>query len=171
MKIPAYPANEEERVKVLRELLILDTPPEERFDSITAYCRSRYGVQIALVSLVDSSRQWFKSVCGIDAKETPREISFCGHAILASKVMVVKDAKKDNRFHDNPLVEGPPYIRFYAGAPLTLTNGHRVGTLCLIDPSPRSIEPEEIDHLETMAKLVVQELEKSPDSQAHVTNS
>jgi GAF domain-containing protein len=161
MQRPAYPENEEERVKILRELLILDTPPEERFDSITAYCQSRFGVEIALVSLIDANRQWFKSACGLDAKETPREISFCGHAILANKVMIVKDTKKDSRFHDNPLVEGSPYIRFYAGAPLVLSSGYAVGTLCLIDSKPKFLEPEEIAHLETMAKLVVEELEKT----------
>lgn len=161
MQRPAYPVNEEERVQILRDLLVLDTPPEERFDAITAYCQSRFGVKIALVSLVDANRQWFKSVCGIDAKETSREISFCGHAILTDKVMIVKDARKDNRFHDNPLVEGPPHIRFYAGAPLEMSTGHRIGTLCLIDPAPKSLEPEEIAHLETMARLVVEEIEKT----------
>lgn len=160
MQKPAYPSNEVERVQILRNLLILDTPPEERFDSITAYCQSRFGVQFVLVSLIDANRQWFKSSCGLDAKETPREISFCGHAILTDKVMVVKDAQKDSRFHDNPLVDGPPFIRFYAGAPLVLSSGHTVGTLCLIDSNPKSLEPEEEAHLETMARLVVSELEK-----------
>jgi len=161
MQKPAYPCNEAERIQLLRDLLVLDTPQEERFDSITSYCRSRFGTEISLVSLVDTDRQWFKSACGLNATETSREISFCGHAILANKVMIVKDTKKDNRFHDNPLVEGAPYIRFYAGAPLVLSSGHAVGTLCLIDSKPKFLEPEEIAHLETMAKLVVEELEKT----------
>lgn len=156
---PPFPSNEEERVQVLRDLLVLDTDPEERFDLISAYAQSRFGVEIALVSLVDTDRQWFKSSCGLTARETPRDISFCGHAILHDDVLVVPNALSDPRFADNPLVIGPPNIRFYAGAPLNLSSGHVVGTLCIIDSKPKRLEPEEIDHLRVLAHMVSMELE------------
>lgn len=159
MKAPLYPSNEAARVKALRDLLILDTRPEQRFDLVTAYCRSRFRVEIALISLVDTDRQWFKSACGIDARETPRDISFCGHAILRDEVMVVRDATQDERFHDNPLVTGPPFIRFYAAAPLKLSSGHAVGTLCLICSQPRRLDSEEDEHLRVLARMVSMELE------------
>jgi len=159
MLVPGIPQNEAERIQVLRDLLILDTEPEERFDVITAYCQSRFKVEISLVSLVDTDRQWFKSTCGLDAKETPRDISFCGHAILQDQVFIVKNALEDPRFADNPLVLGPPNIRFYAGAPLELSSGQTVGTLCIIDSKPKSLEPEEVDHLQVLAHMVSMELE------------
>lgn len=159
MLFPPLPSTESERVQALHDLLILDTDPEERFDSITAYCQSRFEVEIALVSLVDTDRQWFKSTCGLDAQETPRNISFCGHAILQNQAFIVNDARQDPRFRDNPLVLGAPYIRFYAGVPLTLSSGHNVGTLCLIDSKPRWPDTEEIDHLKVLAHLVAMELE------------
>ena len=126
MRTPEFPPDESARLAALRNLLILDTDPEERFDALTFYCHSRFKVAVALVSLVDAERQWFKSACGLDARETSREVSFCGHTILGEQVMVVPDARRDPRFFDNPLVAGPPFIRFYAGAPLTLASGHRV---------------------------------------------
>jgi len=156
---PPYPRNEAERIQVLRDLLILDTAPEERFDSITAYAQSRFAVEIALVSLVDTARQWFKSSCGLTATETPREISFCGHAILQNEVMVVPNALNDARFADNPLVTGPPNIRFYAGAPLKLSSGYTVGTLCIIDSKPKRMDEEELEHLRVLAHMVSMELE------------
>jgi len=156
---PPYPQNEVERIQVLRDLLILDTDSEERFDSITAYAQSRFNVEIALVSLVDSDRQWFKSSCGLTARETARDISFCGHAILQDDVLVVSNALDDPRFADNPLVIGPPNIRFYAGAPLRLSVGHTVGTLCIIDSKPKRLDVEELDHLRVLAHLVSMELE------------
>lgn len=159
MKIPGIPRNDAQRVAVLRELLILDTPPEERFDSITAYCQSRFKVEIAVVSLVDTDRQWFKSICGLDATETPRDISFCGHTILEDKVMEVRDAMLDERFADNPLVIGPPRIRYYAGAPLKHSSGHVLGTLCLIDSKPKRLDHEELEHLVILAHMVTMELE------------
>jgi GAF domain-containing protein len=140
-------------------MLILDTAPEDRFDIITSYCQSRFDVEIAVVSLVDADRQWFKSICGLDAKETPRNISFCGHTILENKVMEVNDALLDDRFSDNPLVIGPPHIRFYAGAQLKHSSGHVLGTLCLIDSRPKRLEPEEKDHLRVLAHMVMMELE------------
>ena len=161
MLVPGIPSNEAERIAVLRDMLILDTEPEERFDTVTAYCQSRFGVQIALVTLVDCDRQWFKSAAGLQLTETPREISFCGHAILQDEVMMVCDAHQDERFSDNPLVLGAPFIRFYAGAPLKVSSGHNVGTLCLIDPKPKHLAPEEVAHLKVLARMVSQELEKT----------
>lgn len=160
MRTPEFPPDESARLAALRSLLILDTAPEERFDALTFYCHSRFKVAIALVSLVDAERQWFKSACGLDARETSREVSFCGHTILGERVMVVPDARRDPRFFDNPLVAGPPFIRFYAGAPLRLSSGHVVGTLCLIDPQPRTLDDEEAAHLAELARLVVVELER-----------
>lgn len=159
MKTPLLPQNEAERIAVLHDLLILDTEPEQRFDNIIAYAHSRFGVEIALVSLIDTDRQWFKSACGLDAKETPRNISFCGHAILRDEIMIVQNALTDERFFDNPLVAGAPFIRFYAGAPLKLSNGHAIGTLCLIDSKPKRLEIEEQEHLAVLAHMVAMELE------------
>lgn len=156
---PPFPANEAERVKVLHDLLILDTEPEARFDAVTTYCQTRFAVDIALVSLVDSDRQWFKSSCGLTARETPRDISFCGHAILEDRVFIVEDARLDPRFADNPLVVGPPHIRFYAGAPLKLSSGVNVGTLCIIDAQPKRLDADETDHLRVLAHMVSMELE------------
>lgn len=159
MQVPSLPKNEQERIQVLRDLLILDTEPEERFDAITAYTRSRFQVEIALVSLVDTDRQWFKSTCGLNARETSRDISFCGHAILNDSVLEIRNALLDPRFADNPLVIGAPFIRFYAGAPLKLSSGHNVGTLCLIDSKPKRLDTEELDHLAVLAHMVSMELE------------
>lgn len=160
MIAPSLPANEAERLRILRELLILDTPPEDRFDIITAFARNRFHVPIVLISLVDENRQWFKSTCGLDVSETSRDISFCAHAILKDEVMVIEDARLDKRFEDNPLVVGEPFIRFYAGCPLKLTSGYNVGTLCLIDRIRHPFQVEDTRDLKTMAKLVVAELEK-----------
>ncbi len=160
MQVPAFPPDEALRVETLRELLILDTPPEARFDNLTRAAAAFFRVQIAVVSLIDANRQWFKSACGLDAKETARDISFCGHAILQDAVFVIEDALLDERFFDNPLVTGEPKIRFYAGAPLKARNGTNLGTLCLIDPYPRKLQDFEIEMLADMAALVVQELER-----------
>jgi GAF domain-containing protein len=162
MQAPAQPSNEASRIETLREFLILDTPPEDRFDNLTQAAASFFRVQIAVVSLVDVNRQWFKSTCGLDVSETPRDVSFCGHAILQNDVMVIEDALLDARFADNPLVVGGPKVRFYAGAPLTASNGCNVGTLCLIDPRPRTMSAIELEMLADMAKVVVGELEKTP---------
>lgn len=159
MQAPLIPHDETARIATLRELLILDTPPEDRFDSITTYAASQFNVPIALVSLVDTDRQWFKSACGLDATETSREISFCGHAILQDGIFEIPDARDDQRFADNPLVTGPPNIRFYAGAPLKMANGQRVGTLCLIGPHPKHLDSWERQHLLDLAKLVAMELQ------------
>jgi len=118
MQQPAIPDNETQRLAALHALDVLDTPPEERFDRITRIAARLMDVPICLVTLVDANRQWFKSCIGLDASETPRDISFCGHAILAPEALVIPDAAADPRFADNPLVAGEPRIRFYAGEPL-----------------------------------------------------
>lgn len=158
MSAPQRPVDENQRLASLRSLGILDTPPEERFDRITRIARRLFGVPIALVSLVDEDRQWFKSRQGLEALETPRDISFCGHAILSTDVLVVADAQEDERFRDNPLVTGPPNIRFYAGCPIALSNGDRIGTLCIIDRAPRAFATEDEAMLCDLAKVVEREL-------------
>ncbi len=155
---PAIPAREHERLATLRELDVLDTPAEENFDRLTRLARRLFDVPIALVSLVDESRQWFKSRDGLDALETPRDISFCGHTILGRDVFVVPDATKDPRFAGNPLVVGEPKIRFYAGCPLIAPNGHALGTLCIIDQSARELGAEDISSLQDLASMAEREL-------------
>jgi len=152
------PADEVERLAELHALGLLDTPTEERFDRITRLLALVLRVPMAYISLVDSNRQWFKSSCGLDVSETPRSISFCGHAILSDEPMIVEDAAEDHRFRDSPLVVGDPWVRFYAGRPITGPGGHKVGTLCVADSKPRVPRPEEIEILEEMAGLVEREL-------------
>lgn len=152
------PHNENQRLKALRDLLILDTPPEERFDRISAFAAKEFDVPIALVSLVDHGRQWFKSRFGLAALETPRNVSFCGHAVALAVPLVVRDALDDPRFADNPLVTGPPHVRFYAGAGLRLPYGEVVGTLCVIDHRPRDFDRLDVAVLCGLRDLVVEEL-------------
>jgi GAF domain-containing protein len=147
------PADEDERLSALRELLLLDTPPEERFDRLARFVAEQLDVPIALLTLVDGQRQWFKARVGIDATETPRDISFCGHAIMKNDLFIVEDASRDPRFSDNPLVTGEPHIRFYAGAPLSAPGGHRIGTLCVIDTVPRTLGPVELSILDALRRL------------------
>ena len=156
---PAIPTDEAKRLATLVGLNILDTPSEERFDRITRIAQRIFNVPIALVSLVDSNRQWFKSCAGLDATETPRSISFCGHAILADEAFVISDALLDSRFADNPLVTGAPKIRFYAGQPLKASNGSRLGTLCVIDRKPHQLTPSDLDALRDLAAMVEGELD------------
>lgn len=158
MQAPPIPENESSRLKALRALNILDTAPEERFDRLTRLAKRLFGVPIALVSLVDEKRQWFKSAQGLEVKETPREVSFCGHAILGDDMFMVADAELDQRFADNPLVTGAPHIRFYAGVPLSVPNGSKLGTLCLLDREPRVLSDEDRELLEDLAKMVQQEM-------------
>lgn len=158
MLAPPKPIDENRRLAALRGSGILDTPPEERFDRITRIAKRLFDVPIALVSLVDEHRQWFKSRQGLEAQETPRDISFCGHAILSPEVLVIADARDDQRFRDNPLVTGPPNIRFYAGCPLALSNGEIIGTLCIIDRVPRTFDGEDEAVLRDLAKVVEREL-------------
>jgi diguanylate cyclase (GGDEF)-like protein len=159
MKAPEIPPDETQRLRALHTLRVLDTPAEERFDQITRMAIRLFNVPIALVSLVDAGRQWFKSRQGLDATETPRNISFCGHAILEDAVLVVEDALADERFADNPLVCSAPNIRFYAGCPLRARSGHRIGTLCLIDRVPRTLSSEEESLLRDLAALAEQQLQ------------
>ncbi len=157
MLAPASPKNEECRLASLHSLRILDTEPEERFDRITRLTKRLFNVPIALVSLVDKERQWFKSSVGLDAKETSREISFCGHAIHTSETFVVEDTLKDERFFDNPLVVNAPNIRFYAGQPITSPSGENIGTLCIIDRKKRTLTDDDIASLTDFAALVTDE--------------
>lgn len=158
MKRPDIPQDEPIRLETLRSLNVLDTLPEERFDRLTRLAKRMFGVPIALVSLVDENRQWFKSCIGLGASETSRDISFCGHAILGNEVFITPNAKEDQRFADNPLVMGDPNIRFYAGCPLAL-NGQKLGTLCIIDQKPRHFEKEDIEALKDLASMAERELE------------
>lgn len=158
MQQPDIPKNEAQRLKALRKLDILDTPFEERFDRITRMAKRLFDVPIALVSLVDEQRQWFKSCIGLSASETGRDISFCGHAILGDGLFVIPDALDDERFADNPLVMGEPNIRFYAGCPLHSIDGHQLGTLCIIDIKPRDFSEEDVQTLQDLALTVEREL-------------
>jgi len=155
---PPFPDNEQARLSALRQLQVLDTAPEDRFDRITDLARRFFGTPIALVSLVDADRQWFKSRIGLDACETPREVSFCGHAILTEETFVVRDAASDGRFSDNPLVTGEPFVRFYAGHPLVAPGGERIGTLCVIDHVPRPFTEADAAALADFAALVEAQL-------------
>jgi PAS domain S-box-containing protein len=155
---PIKPPDECERVGELHALCLLDTAPEERFDRITRTAQRLFGVATALVSLVDDERQWFKSARGLGATETARNISFCGHAILHDGAFIVADAAADWRFADNPLVTGPPHIRFYAGMPLHGPHGYRVGTLCIMDPAPRAFDALDAAALADLGMLVEAEL-------------
>ncbi|UAA37626.1 GAF domain-containing protein [Paraneptunicella aestuarii] len=158
MKKPEIPGNEQERLCLLDSLNILDTPPESRFDDITKEAKEYYQVPIALVSIVDADRQWFKSCQGLDVSETHRDISFCGHAIHHDEILYIPDALEDIRFATNPLVTGEPKIRFYAGAPLIIRDELRIGTLCIIDRKPRYFDDEEFDKLRELANRVQAEL-------------
>lgn len=157
MIAPHQPANEAERLTALNALEILDTPPEERFDRITRLVSEFFKVPIAYVAMVDANRQWLKSSCGWNVKETGRDISFCGHTILQDQTLIIPDAKKDARFADNPMVINEPYVRFYAGRPLRAF-GQKVGTLCLVDHEPREVSAEELKTLDEFAAMVEHEL-------------
>ena len=152
---------EKNRIQALHELEILDTPPEERFDRITKIAQIMFDVPIALVSLVDSNRQWFKSCAGLSARETPRSMSFCSHAILNEDIMTIEDATKDNRFSDNPLVTGDPFIRFYAGKPIRGQDNKMLGTLCIIDKKPRVFSKADKSVLTDLANWVENEFKTS----------
>ncbi|MBJ7537294.1 sensor domain-containing diguanylate cyclase [Marinomonas transparens] len=158
MLTPKIPKNEAERLHALRTLQILDTSHEERFDRVTRMAKRMFGVPISLVSIVDENRQWFKSSQGLDATETPREVSFCGHAINQDGLFIVPNALEDERFFDNPLVTGSPNVCFYAGYPLKLRPGINLGTLCLIDSKPKILEEEDKLLLEDLGAMIEQEI-------------
>ena len=157
--LPApIPDHDEQRLQVLHELLILDTPPEERFDRIVQFAAEEFDVPIALVSLVDRNRQWFKARVGLPVCETARDISLCGHALTQHETLVIPDARADLRFADNPLVLNEPHIRFYAGAQLRVKGSMVLGTLCLIDTRPRQLDRTDLTILGSLRDLVVREL-------------
>jgi len=157
MSKAALPPNEADRLRSLYNLRVLDTPPEERYDRLTRLAKRLFEVPIALVSFVDAHRQWFKSRQGLDESETPREISFCAHAILQEGIFVVPDAHGDDRFRDSPLVTVYPNVRFYAGRPVQAPDGARVGTLCLMDHRPRELDSEDLHLLDDLGALVEEE--------------
>lgn len=168
MKEPPFPPDEVERQQSLDRLDILDTPAEERFDRITRLARRLFKVPTVLISLVDRDRQWFKSAQGLEASETSRSVSFCGHAILGDSTLVVPDARRDERFADNPLVLSGPGIRFYAGEPIRAADGQTVGTLCLLDDRPRRLSAEAREELRDLAALVESELRMQALSESEV---
>ena len=158
----ALPANESERLAALWDLGILDTEPEERFDRYTELACSTFDVPIALMTLVDEERQWFKSHPGLPVSETPRDESMCAHAILGDDVFMITDALRDDRFAENPHVARGARLRFYAGVPLTSTDGQHLGTLCIMDHRPRVLDDEQIERLRQLGRMVEAELEASP---------
>ncbi|MEZ5360895.1 MAG: GAF domain-containing protein [Bryobacterales bacterium] len=162
MIAPALPADESTRLQTLHSLGLLDTPPEERFDRVIRLARRIFDVPVAVISLVDAERQWFKSCLGLDVQETPREISFCGHTILSANALIVEDAQLDPRFCSNPLVTRPPHIRFYAGRPLFVGPGSAIGSLCVLDAKPRTFSSADHDSLRDLAAIVADELKRRP---------
>jgi diguanylate cyclase (GGDEF)-like protein len=153
------PADEAKRLAALREYQILDTDAEAAFDEITHLAAFVCGTPMTMVTLVDQHRQWFKSKIGTDADETPRDVAFCAHAILQDDAFVVSDAQEDARFAKNPLVTGDPHIRFYAGVPLTNPEGYNLGTLCVIDRTPRELSDEQVEALRILGRQVMAQIE------------
>src|SRR5262245_32879518 len=151
--------NEKQRLKVLWQYSVLDTVPEEIFDDLTELAARICEAPIALITLVDENRQWFKSKVGISIQETSRDISFCAHAIKQPELFIVPDATKDARFSHNPLVTSDPKVRFYAGAPLISPDGYALGTLCVIDKVARELRPGQEQALRILARHVMSQLE------------
>ncbi|MEM1353432.1 MAG: GAF domain-containing SpoIIE family protein phosphatase [Planctomycetota bacterium] len=160
MIAPLAPETETERLADLYALKLLDTPSEERFDRIVNLSKKVFNVPIAYIALIDSDRQWFKAKTGMCdiLTETPRSTSFCGHTILQEQPLIIEDALKDERFHDNPMVTGEPYVRFYAGHPLRGEQGHNIATLCLVDTRPRPLSEPELEVFHSLAALAEHEL-------------
>lgn len=159
MQKAPIPNDEDERLIAVHNLAILDTEPEKRFDTITKEAKDKLGVPISTLTIIDKDREWFKSKQGINQNEGKREVSFCGHALLATEIFIVEDTLKDERFKDNPMVVGEPYIRFYAG--VSLRDKHTkqpVGVLCVKDTKPRKLSFEEINILMDLASRAEIEL-------------
>ncbi|NIC43255.1 GAF domain-containing protein, partial [Aquabacterium sp. A08] len=152
---PTASAQELARLARLLSYEVLDTPPEPAFDDFTALASRLLGVPIALISLLDQDRQWFKSKVGLDVDATARQVAFCHHTIAQSDILVVEDSWCDERFADNPLVRGEPHIRFYAGCPLVSPDGLAIGTLCVIDRQPRQLSADEADTLRRLARQLM----------------
>lgn len=161
LRLPSTPQlpNENDRLRALHEYQILDTAPERAYDDLVELAGQICGTPIALVTLIDRDRQWFKSQLGITGSETPREEAFCAHTILGETVLVVPDARADARFVDNPSVVGDPHVRFYAGAPLLTTDGHALGSLCVVDTVPRTLSPAQLRALAALSRQVVANME------------
>jgi GAF domain-containing protein len=159
MKQATEPKQEAARLEALRQYNILDTPSEQAYDDFTLLASSICQVLIALISLVDAERQWFKSKIGLDVHQTARDVAFCGHIILSKRTLIIKDTSLDERFQYNPLVTSAPHIRFYAGAPLITPTGYILGSLCVIDRKPRDLSDSQKIALEALARQVVTQLE------------
>jgi GAF domain-containing protein len=161
------PSDEVDRLNTLKRYRILDTTPELRYDDLTLLASKICGTPIAAISLIDADRQWFKSILGLEVKQTSRDVAFCAHAILeANQLLVVEDATQDGRFYNNSLVTGTPGIRAYAGAPLVVAGGHAIGTLCAIDTNPRSFSTSEREALAALGRQVVAQL-RVPEHDGH----
>jgi GAF domain-containing protein len=158
MKAP-LPTNEAERLAALKEYHILDTGTEQSYDDITILASHICNVPIAMISLVDEARQWFKSKVGLDQQQTSRDVAFCAHAILQNEPLIVRDATKDRRFADSALVTGEPHIRFYAGFPLITAEGLALGTLCVVDPQPRQLSAGQLKTMQALSRQVMALLE------------
>lgn len=168
------PSDEANRLEALTRLAILDTEPEQRFDDIVKLARQLCQVPIALVSLIDRDRQWFKACVGLNVTQTHRDLAFCAHAILApGELLVVQDARTDPRFAESPLVLGEPHIRFYAGAPIVSHDGQALGTVCVIDREPRTLDAQQVEALQALARqtallLQLRELLAYSEAQKHL---
>jgi GAF domain-containing protein len=153
------PSKEAARVAALNRYAILDTEPEQSFDDLVILASHICKTPMALLTLVDDHRQWFKSAVGVQVRETPREISFCSHAIEQENLFIIRDALEDPRFRDNPLVTGEPHIRFYAGAPLVTEDGFALGTLCVADRQPRELDEDQKVALASLSRLALRQME------------
>ena len=156
---PPRPSNETARLAALRQYRVLDTPPEQAFDGIAQLASQLCRTPIALITFIDADRQWIKSAIGLSLSESPRDLSFCAHAILQPECFVVQDARADRRFSKNPLVTSPPYLRFYAGVPLVALKKYALGALCVADYSARGLDRDQADGLQRLAAQILSQLE------------